>query len=317
MDSIDVRTMGPDKSPHTEKDVEICQVEAKIRRWQETPFPVDEDINSRVVLYEGDERMLIADALVNPTNENLTQLDYATRLAGEELEKYIRKKVRLCATGDVRVTPGFASKFKHIIHAVPPKYQPKYKTAAETALFHTYFRIIETLLEKKIRTLVMPTLVTKKCDLPVEDNFHLQLRIVRRLLEKKHKDIDKIVIHLRHGSESLRSTFFYYFPRNSIDETMACYRFSGSVGGPNGEPVVPGREIRIKSKPSLSGEHECSIDLSSGLDLSTVVGRTPFSKMQEDPAKSLTPITTAGPRNGIASSEIAVRPKMFRSCTLL
>lgn len=318
MDTIDVRNLNSDESPNTEKDLEECKSGGETKRWEETPFPTDEGINSRVVLYDGDERMLTAEALINPTNENLTQLDYATRLAGPELEKYVRKKIRLCATGDVRVTPGFCSKFKYIIHAVPPKYQSKYKTAAETALFHTYFRVIETLLEKKIRTVVMPTLVTKKCDLPVEDNFHLQLRVIRRLLEKKRNDIDKIVVHVGPDSSSLRSIFFQYFPRNSLDEAIACYRFAGSIGGPNGEPIVPGREIRIKSKPSLSDANDCSIDLSSGLDLSTVVGKTPFSKMQEDPEKhQCMRVAKPSMRNSFPSNEIVVRPKMFRSCTLL
>lgn len=279
MDSIDVKTLNINESPVKDQDLELCKENKEIKRWARTPFPVDTDINRRVVLYDGDIELLRADCLVNPTNENLTQLSLVEKLAGPELEMYMKKKVKSCPTGDVRVSPGFRSNFKYIIHAVPPKHQEKYKTAAETALFHTYFRILETLIEKKIRTVVMPTLTTSKRSLPVEDNFHMQLRIIRRILEKKRHEFDRIVIHVKDGEESL-IPFLCYFPSGHLDEEVACYRLSAAIGGPNGEPVIPEREIRIKSKPSNFTDQ--SIDLVSGLDLSTVVGKTAFSKMRDD-----------------------------------
>lgn len=318
MDSIDIRTLSPNQSPYCQDDVNLCKSNGENRLWAKTPFPMDEDLNSRVILYDGDIRVLSAEALVNPTNENLTQIAYASRLAGPELEKYIKRKIRSCATGDVRVTPGFASNYKNILHAVPPKYQPKYKTAAETALFHTYFKIMETLIERKIRTVIMPTLVTKKCDLPIEDNFHLQLRVIRRLLEKKRNEFDKIVIHMRpESTETMTAIYFQYFPRNNVDEELTCYRYTSSVGGVNGEPIVPGREIRIKSKPSLVDVNDFSIDLTSGLGLSTVVGKTPFSKMQDDLGRQCVLVSKPSKVHRPCSNQSVVRKKMFQGCTLL
>lgn len=215
------------------------------RKWPQSPFPVDQDINEKVVIHDGDIAQLSADAIVNPTNETLSQLDFVSHMAGPELEAHIRKKVERCATGEVELTPGFRSNFKYILHAVPPKYQPKYKTAAETALFHTYFRILETMIERKIRTVVMPTLATPKCNLPFEDNIHMQLRIIRRMLEKKGEYFDRILIKVEHV-QPYASLFYCYFPRDKLDEELACYTLDTSIGGPNGEPVIPEREIRIK-----------------------------------------------------------------------
>lgn len=281
MDTIDVKELQINSSSLTEADLEEYKSKCVSRRWARSPFPIDQEINKRVILYDGDIELLRAEAIVNPTNENLNQLSYVSKLAGPELDNYIRRKIRLCATGDVRVTPGFESQYGNIIHAVPPKYQPKYKTAAETALFHTYFRIFETMIEKRLRTVVMPPLVTSKCNLPMEDNCNLQLRIIRRILEKKSHEFDRIVIHACNNSMEFYLRHFYcYFPQTSLDEDVACYHFDGSLGGANGEPVIPEREIRIKSKPA--GLSDNSIDLSSGLDLSTVVGKTAFSKMRED-----------------------------------
>lgn len=316
MDSVDVKALNLNKSPIQDHDLELCKENKEVKKWPRSPFKVDTDINRRVVLYDSDLELLRADALVNPTNENLSQMNLVNKLAGPELDTYIRKNVKVCATGDVRITPGFGSNFKYIIHAVPPKFQQKYKTAAETALFHTYFRILETLIDKKIRTVVIPTLITAKCDLPMEDNFHMQLRIIRRILEKKRHEFDRIVIHVKDGNESL-IPFLCYFPTNQLDEEVACYRLTNSIGGPNGEPVIPEREIRIKSKPSIMDPNfDKSIDLTSGLDLSTVVGKTAFSRMQGDFDRRRTTLKSTPSNN--SSNQVALNKRsVFRGCNLL
>lgn len=310
MDSVDVRVLTVNESPLSEEDLELCKSLGDTKKWPRTPFPIDADLNKRVILYDGGIELLRAEAIVNPTNENLTQLDFVAKLAGSDLENHIKKRGRLCPTSDVRLTPGFKSNFQYIIHAVPPKYQTKYQTATETALFHTYFRILETMIEKKIRTIVMPPLTTTKCNLPIEENSHMQLRVIRRILEKKRNEIDRIVI-LTNKSDAYTIPFFCYFPRSAIDENMACYKLN-DIGGLNGEPVIPEREIRIKSKPA----NDQSIDLTSGLDLSTVVGKTAFSKMRDDLDKQCSGLNGIKKRD-YNSSHIAVRKTVFRGCTLL
>lgn len=288
---MEIQKLALNESPFNEADIRLLKEKGERRRWPKSPFPVDQLINEKVVIYLGDYSNLKAEAFVNPSNESLTQLDSISHLAGPELKSYIKQRNFNCVTGGVIVTPGFKSNYAHILHAVPPKYQPKYKTAAESALFHTYFRLLETLITKGIRSVVMPTLSTPKCNLPFKENFHLQLRIIRRMLEKKLSHFDRIVIPLMRNEvmvddEALANEqqqqlefFYYYFPRNWADEELACYKFEASIGGPNGEPVIPEREIRIKGKPARLNE-EASIDLTSGLDLSTVVGKTPFSRMR-------------------------------------
>lgn len=296
----------------TDEDLELIKSGGQTRKWSVAPFPIDENINKKVVLYDGGIELLRADAIVNPTNENLTLLNLVNKLAGPELESYIKKRIRVCSTGDVRVTPGFRSNFKFIIHAVPPKYQPKYRTAAETALFHSYFRILETMIEKGIRTVVMPTLTTPKCNLPIDDNIHMQLRIIRRILEKKGDQFDKIVVSVA-DAEQYSGLFYCYFPQSSVDEEIACYRLGTSIGGQNGEPVIPEREIRIKSKPAILDPSDKSIDLTSGLDLSTVVGNTAFSRMHDDPGRERKGFN----KKAAVSNQIVVRKTILRGCTLL
>lgn len=250
------------------------------RVWPKTPFPVNEEINKRIAITSEGLATIKADALVNPTNENFTERNHINEqlftIAGKELEYFLRTRVKTCRTGDVKVTPGFKSNVKYIIHAVPPKYKPKYKTAAETALFHAYFRIMETTIEQKYRTIVIPPVSTSKSNYPPEDNCHMQLRVIRRILEKKSNNFDMIVICIDESLHELyESIMAYYFPRCDIEEEIACYCLSQSIGGINGEPVIPERAIRITTKTT-------SIDLSSGLDLSMAVGHSQFSRMRDD-----------------------------------
>lgn len=321
MDSIDVITVEAPNVGLNETYLEIYKEgePPAQRTWAKSPIPIDRDLNSRVILYDGDIELLSAEAIVNPTNESLSQLDYVAKMAGPELQEFIRKKVRMCQTGEVRLTSGFRSNYKYIIHAVPPKYQPKYKSAAETSLFHTYFRVFERLIEHNIRTVVMPTLATNKCDYPLEENCELHLRIIRRILEKKRKQFDRIVVHTN-DFDTYAPTFFSYFPRTPIDQEVACYHLPPSLGGPNGEPVIPEREIRIKSKPTVLDPHDISIDLTTGLDLSTVVGKTAFSKMREDLESHGVPNKKQpGARGGVQPNQqlsLAGRQSVFKGCNL-
>lgn len=248
------------------------------RYWAESPFPCNEDINKKVVIYLGDVNNLKAEALVNSTNEHLTRLDFVSQMAGPCLERFVRKDLRCCPTGDVRLSPGFKSNFKYIIHAVPPKFKQKYKTAAESALFSTYFRILETMLERKISTCVIPVLKASKGNLPVEDHCHIALRLLRRILERRGHEFDKLILLMIDQTElDIYSTYFRcYFPQSQQDELFACHVLEPNmIGGANGEPVNPEREIRIKSKPGDV------IDLMTGLDLSTVIGKNPFCRMRD------------------------------------
>lgn len=165
MEFVSAKDMSaPTESGLTEVDLEVYKSGHSERRWPKSPIPIDQDLNSRVILYDGDIELLAADAIVNPTNESLTELSYVLKIAGPELVDYIKRRTVHCPTGDVCLTSGFSSNYRHIIHAVPPKYQPKYKSAAETALFHTYFRILEVMIERNLRTVVMPTLTTNRCN---------------------------------------------------------------------------------------------------------------------------------------------------------
>ena len=77
----------------------------------------------RMVIHQGDITALAVDAIVNAANEALVPSGGVCgaihRAAGPELAEACARIGR-CPTGAARITPGFALKARHVIHAVGP-----------------------------------------------------------------------------------------------------------------------------------------------------------------------------------------------------
>lgn len=54
-----------------------------------------------------------------------------------------------------------------------------------------------------------------------------------------------------------------YFPRSLQEQEMALWQLPASVGGPDGEPLLPDRQIRIIDNPQHSLDGELLMYLSS------------------------------------------------------
>ena len=84
-------------------------------------------IRERISVHTGDITALQVDAVVNAANDRLAGgggVDGAIhRAAGYQQLQAACRKLGGCATGQVRVTPGFALPAKYIFHAVGPVWQ--------------------------------------------------------------------------------------------------------------------------------------------------------------------------------------------------
>ena len=88
-----------------------------------TPYTINEELNFKIALWQGDITKLHVDAIINCTNEDLNERAGVSgqifAAAGPQMEEACAK-LGGCPPGDAKATRGFRLPAKHVIHAVPP-----------------------------------------------------------------------------------------------------------------------------------------------------------------------------------------------------
>ena len=210
--------------------------------------------------------------------------------------------MRVCKTGDAKLSKGYDLPARYVIHTVGPKYNAKYHTAAENALYNCYSKVLQISRDNGFKSLAFSAINTPNRGYPRQSAAHIALRVVRRFLENHLDSIELIVFAVDDMDIGFYELLMpLYFPRSEPEEEYALYYLPLDVGGENGEPVIPEREIRIAAKPNTLTPIEESVDLSSGLDASVAVGKSSFAKMHGDfdkryrrrshPSRSSDPVT--------------------------
>lgn len=248
-----------------------------------SPFPFRPDINRKIVLFAGDVALLNCTAVVNTSNESLSDknpvADSVLHHAGPELRGELLK-LKGCRTGEVKVTKGFNLAAWFIIHTVGPKYKTKYRTAAESSLFSCYRNILQLALEQSMTSVGLCVVSTVKRGYPLEDATHIAFRTVRRFLENHGEGVETVVFAMSAVEEPVyRRLLPLYFPRSEEEERASLPFIPADIGNSEGEPIVPERQIRIAEKPG-NLEDECEED-SLDQDLAQV-GQHAFSRMEGD-----------------------------------
>ncbi|TSV41638.1 Ganglioside-induced differentiation-associated protein 2 [Bagarius yarrelli] len=248
-----------------------------------SPFPFREDINRKIILFKGDVALLNCTAIVNTSNETLTDKnpisDSIHRHAGPELREELYK-LKGCRTGEAKMTEGFNLAARFVIHTVGPKYKAKYRTAAESSLYSCYRNVMQLAKEHGMASVGLCVISTAKRGYPSEDATHIALRTVRRFLENHGESIETVVFAVSDIEEAVyRKLLPLYYPRSKEEEKARLSLLPSDVGNAEGEPVVPERQIRITEKPvSLEDGSE---DDSENPDL-MLVGNHAFAKMEGD-----------------------------------
>lgn len=246
---------------------------------KESPFPVNIDINDKVCLWEGDITKLKCDVIVNSTNEALNDKNPVSerihKVAGPLLREEVRQELQSCRTGEAKMTKGYELPSRYVIHTVGPRYNTKYKTAAESALFMSYRNVLQLARENNLISIGLGVINTTRRGYPPEEGAHIALRTVRRFLEKNIDTFDVVVFVVEPIDESTYKRLMpLYFPRDLREERYAAECLPADVGNEEGEPFLPERQIRIMDKP---------LKTMSGIDLlNSFVGRHPFAKVAAD-----------------------------------
>ncbi|CAH1233441.1 GDAP2 [Branchiostoma lanceolatum] len=260
---------------------------------RESRFPVNEDFNRKVVLWEGDITALNCTAIVNTTNETLTDRNLISerifQAAGPDLRAECSNHVKTCRTGEAKMTKGYNLPARYVIHTVGPRYNVKYRTAAESALFNCYRNSLQLARENSLQSIGLCVVNQPKRGYPPDEGAHIALRTVRRFLEKYDSSLETVVFAVTDNDEDIyRRIMPLYFPRTKAEEQAVLDEVPTDVGNEEGEPFIQERQIRIMDKP-LGAEDSTEADetFEEGLlGLGGKVGAHGFATMEGDHDKA-------------------------------
>lgn len=281
---VDIQTLPSWNSLLQENEPESIISNGKLlpNRTSNSPFSYREDINRKIILWKGDVALLNCTAIVNTSNETLTDknpvADSIFKYAGPELRDEL-VKLKGCRTGEAKITKGYNLAARFIIHTVGPKYKPKYRTAAESSLFNCYRNVLQLAKEEAMSSVGFCVINSAKRGYPLEDATHIALRTVRRFLEAYGVTFDCVVFAVTDLEEDVyRKLLPLYFPRSTQEEISCLSLLPADIGNDLGEPVVPERQIRIIEKPGIQNE-----DVEDELEEDvSYIGSHAFAQMEGD-----------------------------------
>eukprot|EP00026_Physarum_polycephalum_P000798 Phypoly_transcript_00799.p1 GENE.Phypoly_transcript_00799~~Phypoly_transcript_00799.p1 ORF type:complete len:559 (+),score=118.07 Phypoly_transcript_00799:2347-4023(+) len=224
-------------------------------------FPFTPSLNKIIRIWKGDIWTLAVDAIVNSTNETLSETQGVsaaiTEHAGPEFLAEV-EKLEGCRTGEAKITHGFALPARNVIFAVGPRYNPKYQTAAENALHSSYRSCLQVLKEHKLATIAFAPIHSEWRGYPPENGAHIALRTVRRFLEKFSESLTAIVFCFDKVSDYdlYMRLLPLYFPRSLAEEQAAKSLLPADTGDENGETIIEERKIRIAPFPGQEEDED-------------------------------------------------------------
>jgi len=151
--------------------------------------------DSRIEILAGDITQLVVDAIVNAANEGLAPgggvCGAIHRAAGPELAAACAA-IGHCPTGAARITPGFALKARHVIHAVGPVWHGG--GAGEADLLAACYRhTLQLAADQGLRSIAFPAISTGIYGYPPEAAAAVAVTAVRTFLAGTPGSVERVV----------------------------------------------------------------------------------------------------------------------------
>ena len=237
------------------------------------PFRIDAALNKRLVLTRAPKPWALeVDALILGNNEALSD---RVGVQGEVFERGGAGLADECSalgtvrTGEARLTRshGVGLTPRHLVHAIGPRYLPKYAVAAGSALHWCYRHALQLCHDRKLRTIaILPLHDAQKKGYPPSDGAHVALRTIRRFVELHADAFDCVLLLLPTDAdmEAYGATVPLYFPRTPAELARSLDGLTDvPLGDTHGEIVSPERRIRVASQlppASPGGEPGGAVD---------------------------------------------------------
>jgi O-acetyl-ADP-ribose deacetylase (regulator of RNase III) len=146
---------------------------------------IDPVINRKMFLFQGDAYKIPFDGIIVGENESCTDRRESAgvfALAGPQTENDLLR-VTPIQTGSSALCFG-GSLCQHIIISVGPKFEEKYLTASEHALYTAYRSALTVASQQPdIKTLAVTPIYLRSSRYPREQAAHIALRVIRRFME--------------------------------------------------------------------------------------------------------------------------------------
>ena len=158
--------------------------------------------DSRIEVSAGDITQLDLDAIVNAANEALAPgggvCGAIHRAAGPELAAACAAAGH-CPTGEARITPGFALKARHVIHAVGPVWHGG--GAGEADLLAACYRnALQLAADQGLRSIAFPAISTGIYGYPPDEAASVAMTAVRSFLDGEPGSVERVVFCVFDGA---------------------------------------------------------------------------------------------------------------------
>lgn len=144
---------------------------------------------------QGDITSLAVDAIVNAANQSLLGgggVDGAIHRAAGQALLAACARLRGCATGDVKATPGFRLQAKWVFHAVGPVWRGG-EHGENDLLAACYRRSLELAREHRVKSLAFPAISTGIYGFPSERAAAIAVEAVRTYADSCEVEVVKFV----------------------------------------------------------------------------------------------------------------------------
>jgi O-acetyl-ADP-ribose deacetylase (regulator of RNase III) len=237
------------------EDCKWSRIVSNIIQSGDHPFGYSNNLNEKIYLYLGPSYKVPADVLIVSQNESLRdrngENEAILTLAGPRLEEELQEYAPI-QTGESVCTSGGALPVNNIIHAVGPRYDERYITAADHALHSAYKSSLVLAAERGAQDLVISCIYSPRKKYPRWEAAQVALRTTRKFLNHSISNCFQRImfcVPTQEDFEIYSSLLTAYFPRRYEELVASANLLPTELGDDWGEIRIKERDVNLSIGP--------------------------------------------------------------------